>query len=48
MVFSSKFASTVTDKKYYMRGNFTCDSTDVIYLVECVNYIVLKQRKTVV
>ena len=37
MVFSSTFVSTVTSNKYYIRGNFTCTSTDVIYLVECIN-----------
>ena len=37
MVFSSTFACTVTGKKYYIRGNFTCNSTNVIYLVECIN-----------
>ena len=33
MVFSSTFGFTVTGKKYYVTGNFTCDSTNVIYLV---------------
>ena len=37
MVFSSTFVSTVTSNKYYIRGNFTCTSTDVIYLVEYIN-----------
>ena len=37
MVFSSTFVYTVTGKKYYIRGNFTCNSTNVIYLVECIN-----------
>ena len=37
MVFSSTFVSTVTGKKYYIRGNFTCNSTNVIYLAECIN-----------
>ena len=37
MVFSSTFVCTVTGKKYYIRGNFTCNSTTVIYLVECIN-----------
>ena len=36
MVFNSTFVSTVTSKKYYIRGNFTCTSTDVIYLVEWI------------
>ena len=37
MVFSSTFFCTVTGKKFYIRGNFSCNSTDVIYLVECIN-----------
>ena len=37
MVFSSTFACTVTSKKYYIVDNFTYNSTDVIYLVECIN-----------
>ena len=37
MVFSSAFFCTVTGKKYYIRGNFSCNSTDVIYLVEFIN-----------
>ena len=34
---SSTFVCTVTGKKYYIRGNFTCNSTDVIYPGECIN-----------
>ena len=37
IVFSSTFACTVTGEKYYIRGNFTCNSTNTIYLVECIN-----------
>ena len=37
MVFSSTFVGTVTSKKYYIRGNFASNSTNVIYLVECIN-----------
>ena len=37
MVFSSRFGCTLTGKKYYIRGNFTCNSTNAIYLVECIN-----------
>ena len=37
MVFSSSFGYTVTGKKYYIRGNFTCNFTNAIYLVECIN-----------
>ena len=37
MVFSSAFVSTVTGKKYHIRGKFTCNSTNIIYLVECIN-----------
>ena len=37
MLFSSIFVCTVTGKKYCIRGNFTCNSTNVIYLVECIN-----------
>ena len=31
------FVCTATGKKYYIRGNFTCNCTNVIYLVECIN-----------
>ena len=31
------FVCTVTGKKYYIRGNFACNSANVIYLVECIN-----------
>ena len=48
MIFSSTFVCTVTGKKYYISGNFTCNSTNVMYLVEYINCIVLKQRKIVV
>ena len=27
---------TVTSKKYYVRGNFTRNSTNAIYLVDCI------------
>ena len=37
MVFSGTFFCTVTGKKYYIRGNSSCNSTNVIYLVECIN-----------
>ena len=37
MVFSSTFVCTVTGKKYYIRCNFTCISTNVICLVECID-----------
>ena len=37
MDFSSTFVCTVTGKIYYIRGNFTCNSANVIYLVECNN-----------
>ena len=37
MVFSSTFVGTVTSKKYYVRGDFTSNATNVIYLVECIN-----------
>ena len=37
MVFSNTFVCTATGKEYKIRGNFTCNSTNVIYLVECVN-----------
>ena len=37
MVFSSKFVCTVTGKKCCISGNFTCNSTNDIYLVEWVN-----------
>ena len=33
MVFSSTFVCSVTGKKYNIRGNFTCSSTNVIYLL---------------
>ena len=60
MVFSSTFACTATGKKYYVRGNFTCNFTNVIYLVGRTNckcqYVgfavfishILKQGKIVV
>ena len=37
MVFSSTFVCTVAGKKYYIRGNFTCNPVTAIYLVECIN-----------
>ena len=37
MDFRSTFVCTVSGKKYYIKGNFTCNSTNVIYLVECNN-----------
>ena len=37
MFFSSTVVCTVIGKKYYIRGNFTCNSINVIYLVERVN-----------
>ena len=37
IVFSSTFVYTVTGKEHYIRGDFTCDSTNVIYLAECIN-----------
>ena len=37
MVLSSTFVSTVAGRKYYIRKNFTCNSTNVFYLVECIN-----------
>ena len=37
MIFSSTFLCTITGNKCYIRGNFTCYSTNVIYLVECIN-----------
>ena len=37
MVFRSTFVFTVAGKKYYIRGNFTSNSTNVNYLVECIN-----------
>ena len=37
MVFSSTFVCTVAGKKYYIRGNFTRNPVNAIYLVECIN-----------
>ena len=37
MVFSSTFVCTATGEKHHMRDNFTCNSTNAIYLVECIN-----------
>ena len=36
MVFSSTFVCPGTGKMYYIRGNVTCNSTNAIYLVECI------------
>ena len=37
MVFSSTFFWTVTGEKYYIRGNFSCNSTNVNYAVKFIN-----------
>ena len=37
MVFSSTFFWTVTGEKYYIRGNFSCNSTNVSYVVKFIN-----------
>ena len=37
IVFSSTFVCNVTGKKYFIGDNLTCNSTNGIYLVECIN-----------
>ena len=37
MVFIIIFVFTITGKKYYVRGDLTCNSANVNYLVECIN-----------
>ena len=37
MVTDSKFRCTVTDKTYFIKGNLSCDSCNVIYLITCSN-----------
>ena len=37
MVFSSTFACAVTGRNCYIRGNFKWNSTNVVYLIECIN-----------
>ena len=37
LIIDSKFRCTVTGKTYYIKGNLSCDSCDVIYLITCSN-----------
>ena len=37
LVFKNMFTSTVTGKKYFVKGELHCNSCNVIYLVECSN-----------
>ena len=35
MIADSKFRCTVTGKTYFIKGNLSCDSCNVIYLITC-------------
>ena len=37
IVFENMFTCTITGKKYFIKGEFHCNSCSVIYLVECSN-----------
>ena len=37
LITDSKFKCTVTGKTYFIKGNFPCDSCNVIYLLTCSN-----------
>ena len=35
MIFDATFICTVTGKSYFIRGQFNCESINVIYLITC-------------
>ena len=35
MVTDNKFRCTVTGKAYFIKGNLSCDSCNVVYLITC-------------
>ena len=37
LITGSKFRRTVEGKTYFIKGNFSCDSCNVIYLITCSN-----------
>ena len=37
MLFDRSFKSTVTGKGYYIKGEMNCESTNIVYLITCMN-----------
>ena len=37
LITDSKFTCTVTGKTYFIKGNLSCDSCNIIYLITCFN-----------